>query len=151
MIHKARITKFTEQGEIDFELDGKKYHATHAQSFEEVSGLIEAGVVYPLEIEIVMDAPVDYLNPPSEGLDLIEASSDPKLGDLVCVRGRITDYLEHDVIRIDGAGSARVRLKLPQQATDYRRGSYLSATGRLTASIPSPDHDEAGLKGSIVE
>ncbi len=144
MIHPVRITAFDPAGTVTFTLAGKPMTAAHQIPAEEAEGLITAGNEYPLELELVAAGEVEYLPGPDTSYSQLP---DGKLR--VC--GRCMDYFEHDLIRLEGDLTVAVRLRLPQQSTDYRRGSWLAATGTLRAAFPSPDHDEAGLKGSIVE
>ena len=148
MIHPAKILSFDPTGDLRFELDGRAFHARHAIPADEAEGVINIGEEYPLELSITMDAPVEYLTDQRPLLEVIGCGGDC---DIVRAQGRIMDYFAQDVIRLDGIGSIAVKLHSPQLSTDYRQGSWLVAEGRLEAAMPSPDHDEAGLKGSIVE
>lgn len=148
MIYRSKILSFDAAGEVRFERGGQVFHAKHHIPSDEASGVIVEGQEYPLELTLLMDKPVEYLDKAAPALEVTGCGGDC---DIVRAQGRIMDYLEHDVIRLDGIGSIAVKLQPPQLSTDYRQGSWLSAEGRLWASMPSPDHDEAGLKGSIVE
>jgi hypothetical protein len=151
MIHRVLVTQFSPEGHIAFELGGQSFRARHMIPPDEADGVVITGRVYPLELTITASKPVEYLNGSAETLELIKRDDHAGTGDLVRARGRIMDYIAHDMIRLDGVGTVAVKLTLPQQSTDYRRGSYLEAEGHLSAAMPPPDHDEAGLKGSIVE
>lgn len=160
MIHRVRISKITPAA-IEFELGGQTCVAANAMDPGEASGVVAAGREYPLELTVIADGEVAYLAEPSgafanlgpdySGLNGSTGPTGSKGMTRVRACGRIMDYLAHDVIRLDGDVTVAVKLNLPQQATDYRRGSWLAAVGTLMATMPSPDHDEAGLKGSIVE
>lgn len=148
MIHRVRISKLTPAA-IEFVLGGKPCVAANAMDPDEASGVVAAGREYPLELTVIAEGEVAYLAEPSGAF--ANLGPGPKGMSRVRACGRIMDYLAHDVIRLDGDVTVAVKLNLPQQATDYRRGSWLAAVGTLMATMPSPDHDEAGLKGSIVE
>lgn len=158
MIHRVTISSIQPDA-IEFTLKGHPITAANHLDPAESKGVVKAGREYPLELTLVAEGEVEYLPGPdgsftlakSPNTKLPHANSHPSALSRVRACGRIMDYMAHDLIRLDGDVTVLVRLRLPQQATDYRRGSWLAAVGTLEATMPSPDHDEAGLKGSIVE
>lgn len=136
MIYPVKIQNFSADGKISFEMRGNTYRATHTIDAQEADGLIEPGATYPLLL-VINASSLDYIAENERGLETLEEHDS---GDTLRVKGRITDYLEHDIIRLDGEGSIQVRLKPPLQSTDFRRGSWLMAEGRLEAAIAPPDH-----------
>lgn len=143
MVHPVKILAFDPAGTVRFELGGKAYTASHIMERALASELLKPGAQYPLELQVASTSAVEYLPGPQE---TFERMTEAQNGDTVRACGRISDYLDHDIIRLDGDVSVAVKLCAPQQATDYRRGSWLSAQGRLVAKLPTDDHDETGLR-----
>ena len=146
MIHLVNIKAFDARA-LTFALNGVEFHAAHTMDAKEAEGVIVVGKTCPVSLRLESEIAVDYLDAPKPAIELVQSRPG---GDRVRVKGRITDYLAHNAIRLDGIGSVEVALRLPQQSTDYRRNSWLVAEGKLVASLPPDDHNEAGLKGSIV-
>lgn len=154
MIHRVKILSYDPRGALSFEHNGAVFAASHDIDAAEAEGLLIVGSSYPLEFTIESDCEVAYLAGPEDQFSRLAGAAvgaKGKVGDRVRACGRIMDYPAHDMIRLEGTTTVAVRLRLPQQSTDYRRGSWLMAEGRLTVALPPADHDEAGLKGSIVE
>ena len=143
MVHPVKILNFDPSGTVRFELGGTVYTASHTMPRQDASDLLKPGASYPLELGVLCEAEAQYLSGPDETFTRIAESGK---GDRVRACGRVSDYMDHDAIRLDGSLSVGEKLRAPQQATDYRRGSWLKAEGILSAKLPSDDHDETGLR-----
>lgn len=137
MIHQVQLTNFDSRGLIRFSIGDQEFSARHHINPEEMDDARTFGDQLPLKLIVDCDNEVEYL--PGPDASYRHKATDE--GDRMDVRGRITDYLDHDAIRLDGDLSCVVKLKLPQTASDYRRGSHLRAVGTLWAALPGPDHE----------
>ncbi len=144
MIYNVTIQAFdAQQGLLHFSMDTTDFCAATDISESEADGVLTVGETCPLEFKIIAQDQAQYLEAPEESFKKIEAR---KQGDLVCVKGIVSDYIEHDTLRLGGKYSMALQLQAPQQSTDYRQGSKISAQGTLKANLPSDDHDETGLR-----
>lgn len=139
MIHTVDITEFSQDGTIRFLFRGETLTARHQITHQDWQDAVTFGTDdLPLAFYVKMDKDVEYLGAASDDFLRVEESAS---GDQVRVEGRVADYLEHDLIRIDGSVSCGIRLKKPQLSSDYRRGSYLVAEGQLIVTLPPEDHE----------
>ncbi len=142
MVHTVSILGYvprsSQPGRLHFSLDGTSYHATCYADPQLADGLLVVGSTYPIALTVHAEGKVEYVNPGTPGLEIAEKL---ETGDRVRAVGRTWDVIDHQTIKLDSEPTVGVRLNLPQTATDYRGGSWLSATGVLCADLPPEDHD----------
>lgn len=142
MVHTVNILKYVAAGagpgSLKFELDGATYHARCDADPALADGLLVEGSSYPVALTIEAEGKVEYANPGQPALEVLQSS---EAGDKVQAVGRTWDSMDHQVIKLDAQPTVGVKLNLPQTATDYRGGSWLSATGVLCADLPPEEHD----------
>jgi hypothetical protein len=142
MVHLVDILKYRaatdKPGSITFQLDGSTYSARCYADPLLADGLLVEGQTYPVALTIEADGKVEYANPGQPTFEVVQRAED---GDTVRVVGRTWDSMDHQVIKLDANPTVGVRLSLPQTATDYRGGSWLSAVGILCADLPPEEHD----------
>jgi len=142
MVHTVEIVHYTpksdQPGRLTFKLSGNTYHAKCYADPALADGLLVEGNSYPVALTIEAEGKVEYANP-GEPAFHIEKPDDN--GDTVKATGRTWDSMDHQVIKLDAEPTVGVRLNLPQTATDYRGGSWLTAVGTLCADLPPEEHD----------
>ncbi|MCC6464695.1 MAG: hypothetical protein IT463_05085 [Planctomycetes bacterium] len=142
MVHVVKILSWQPRGsapgQLAFELDGRAFHARCDADPALATGLLVAGTLYPVALTVVADGRLDYADPGSPSLKVLKA--DPA-GDQVAVLGRTWDSLDRETIKLDAGPGVAVRLAPPQDATDFRGGSWLCGTGLLCADLPPEEHD----------
>lgn len=142
MVHTVNILKYAPAGNgpgrLQFELEGRKFNARCVADPALADGLLVEGSSYPVALIVEAEGKVEYANPGEPALEVTQAS---EAGDHVRAVGRTWDSMDHQVIKLDAQPTVGVKLNLPQTATDYRGGSWLSATGVLCADLPPEEHD----------
>lgn len=142
MVHTVKIKAYTPRadapGTLTFVLDGKTFNARCYADANLADGLLVIGTEYPVTLTVEAAGAVDYSSDPHAALEVVEARGG---GDLVRVNGRTWDSVSHDLIHLESVPSVGLKLNLPQTATDYRGGTWLSATGLLCADLPPEEHD----------
>jgi len=142
MVHTVEIVAYTPRnagpGRLTFKLNGNTYHARCYADAQLADGLLVEGQSYPVALTIEVDGSVEYASASAAELKVVKAS---ETGDYVRAIGRTWDSMGHQVIKLDADPSVGVRLNLPQTATDYRGGSWLTAQGTLCADLPPEEHD----------
>jgi hypothetical protein len=142
MVHTVDILKFVARsetaGSLTFRLDGKTLHARCNVGAADADQLLVAGASYPVALTVEAEGKAEYTNPGTPGVEVLQASEQ---GDKVRVTGRTWDSVSHQVIKLDANPSVGLKLNLPQTATDYRGGSWLTAQGILCAELPPEEHD----------
>jgi hypothetical protein len=133
-----RGTTSDETGRLTFELNGRVYHAACLADPHLADGLLVPGQMYPVTLLVQAEGSVEYVDP---GTPALEVRQEHEAGDKVSATGRTWDSVDHQLIALDSDPAVGVRLNLPQTATDYRGGSWLSATGILCADLPPDEHD----------
>jgi hypothetical protein len=142
MIHTVHITQYTprtdQPGRIAFQLDGKTYHARCYADQQLAQGVLVEGATYPLALTVHAQGKVEYA---TAGTPALEVTQPEESGDTVRAFGRTWDVVDHETVKLDAAPTVGLKLNLPQMATDFRGGSWLSAVGVLCADLPPDDHD----------
>lgn len=142
MVHTVSIRAYhpagSSPGRITFLLAGTVYNAKCYADPQLADGLLVPGTEYPIALTMEADGKVEYVDPATQKLEVIASH---ETGDRVRAVGRTWDSVGHQVIKLDANPSVGVRLNLPQTATDYRGGSWLMASGVLTADLPPEEHD----------
>jgi len=145
MVHTVQITHYQPRGtdgdkpgRLTFVLEGRTFHAACLADPHLAEGLLEPGQSYPVSLIVQAEGTVEYADPGTPALEVRDAHES---GDRVVVTGRTWDSVDHQVINLDSAPSVGLRLNLPQTATDYRGGSWLTATGILCVDLPPEEHD----------
>jgi len=142
MVHLVKILGYTpkgaQPGSLHFSLDGRAFHARCDADPQLADGLLVVGTTYPVALTVEAAGKVEYAMGPEPSLMV---SKPDARGDTVTLMGRTWDSIDHQTIKLDAAPTVGLRLNLPQTATDYRGGSWLSATGLLCADLPPEEHD----------
>ncbi len=142
MVHLVKILAYTPRGKapgrLHFELEGRTYHARCDADPALADGLLVPQTTYPVALTVEAEGKVEYAVG-TEPSCKVETADDA--GDHVAVLGRTWDSLDHQTIKLDASPTIGLRLNLPQTATDYRGGSWLSARGLLCADLPPQEHD----------
>jgi hypothetical protein len=142
MVHTVEIIAYTPRskvaGRLTFKLDGNTYHARCYAEPKLADGLLVVGTSYPVSLTLEAEGKVDYAAASAPKFEVLKKDES---GDVVRATGRTWEPVEHQVIKLDAAPTVSVRLNLPQTATDYRGGSWLTAVGTLCADLPPEDHD----------
>jgi hypothetical protein len=137
MVHVVKILGYS-TGALHFELDGRAFHARSEADPEHAAQAWQAGAMYPVSLTVAAEGKVDYADAGQPGIKVLQAQA---AGDKVALLGRTWDTIDHQTIKLDASPTVGVRLNLPQAATDFRGGSWLSVTGVLCADLPADDHD----------
>ena len=142
MVHIVEIIHYTPKsdkpGRLTFKLNGSTYNAKCYADPQLADGLLVEGNSYPVALTVEAEGKVEYANP-GEPTFHIEKSDGS--GDTIKATGRTWDSMDHQVIKLDAEPTVGVRLNLPQTASDYRGGSWLTAIGTLCADLPPEEHD----------
>lgn len=142
MVHLVSIQSYSpasdRPGRLSFLLDGRLLHARCVADPMLALGLLVPGTSYPVALTIEADGKVEYAVATEPEFVVVQAS---EAGDQVKVVGRTWDSIDHQTIKLDASPTVALKLNLPQTATDYRGGSWLSATGVLCADLPPHEHD----------
>lgn len=142
MVHIVEIVHYTPKsdnaGLLTFKLDGNTYHAKCYADPQLADGLLVEGNSYPVALTVEAQGKVEYADP-GEPTFHIEKSAET--GDTIKATGRTWDSMDHQIIKLDAKPTVGVRLNLPQTASDYRGGSWLTAIGTLCADLPPEEHD----------
>ncbi|MCL4729329.1 MAG: hypothetical protein KJ044_02680 [Planctomycetes bacterium] len=142
MVHLVKILAYTPRGKgpgrLHFALDGRTFHARCDADPHLADGLLVPGTTYPVALTVEAQGTVEYALGPEPGLAVARAD---EAGDVVTLMGRTWDSIDHQTIKLDAAPTVGLRLNPPQTATDYRGGSWLSATGVLSTALPPEEHD----------
>lgn len=142
MVHLVKILSYTPKGakpgRLHFSLEGRTLHARCDADPALADGLLVAGTTYPVALTVEAEGKVEYAQGPEPSLIVTKADD---AGDRVQLMGRTWDSIDHQTIKLDAAPTVGLRLNLPQTATDYRGGSWLSAAGLLCADLPPEEHD----------
>jgi hypothetical protein len=142
MVHTVEILHYTPRddkpGRLAFKLNGTTYNARCYADPQLADGLLVEGKSYPVALTIEADGKVEYADPGRPDFHI--ERQDPT-GDSIRATGRTWDSMDHQVIKLDAQPTVGVRLNLPQTATDYRGGSWLTAVGTLCADLPPEEHD----------
>lgn len=141
MVHLVHILSYTPRsanpGALQFQLDGRVLHARCDADPVHARDVFAPGATYPVSLTVATEGKAEYADPGQAALKVIAASDS---GDRVSVLGRTWDSIDHQTIKLDASPTVSLRLNLPQLATDFRGGSWLSATGLLCADLPADDH-----------
>jgi hypothetical protein len=142
MVHTVEIISYVPRdagpGRLTFKLDGNTYHAKCYADAALADGLLVEGQSYPIALTIEAKGSVEYTLASEPSFEVLQAD---EAGDRIKAVGRTWDSISHQVIKLDAAPSVGVQLNLPQTATDYRGGSWLTAVGTLCADLPPEEHD----------
>lgn len=142
MVHTVEIVSYTPRaakpGRIAFLLDGNTYHAKCYADPKLAEGLLVPGQSYPIALTLEAEGKVEYSNETQAVFQVIQKAEG---GDRIKATGRTWDSVGHQVIKLDASPTVGVLLTLPQTATDYRGGSWLTAVGTLCADLPPEEHD----------
>lgn len=142
MVHLVDILAYTPRGKapgrLHFRLEGRTLHARCDADPALADGLLVPGTTYPVALTVEAEGKVEYAVGSEPALKVAKPD---EAGDRVEVLGRTWDSLDHQTIKLDASPTIGLRLNLPQTATDYRGGSWLSATGVLCADLPPHEHD----------
>jgi hypothetical protein len=146
MVHTVQIKEYVPRGSGDgdspgrltFTLGDKTYHAACFADPELAKGLLDPGNTYPVTLLVHAEGTVEYADPGTPSLEVKQSREE---GDKVVVVGRTWEGVDHQVIKLDSDPGVGLRLNLPQTATDYRGGSWLSAEGTLCVDLPPEEHD----------
>lgn len=142
MVHTVKILAYTPRnagnGRLQFELFGNVYNARCIADPELADGLFVEGKHYPVTLRVESQGKVEYSDDFQTSFDIVEADES---GDTVRANGRTWQTIDHQEILLKADPSLAVTLNLPQTASDYRGGSWLTATGTLVADLPPEDHD----------
>jgi hypothetical protein len=142
MVHMVEIVSYTPRGakpgKLSFKLLGNIYRARCYADPKLADGLIVVGQSYPISLTLEAEGKVEYATASAPSFEVIQKAD---TGDRIKATGRTWDSMDHQVIKLDASPTVGVRLNLPQTATDYRGGSWLTATGVLCADLPPEDHD----------
>jgi hypothetical protein len=142
MVHTVEIVSYTPKtakpGRLSFKLNGNTYRARCYADPKLADGLLVVGQSYPISLTIEAEGKVEYAVASEPAFNVIEKAD---AGDRIKATGRTWDSMNHQVIKLDASPTVGVRLNLPQTATDYRGGSWLTAVGTLCADLPPEDHD----------
>lgn len=142
MVHLVKILAYTPKtakpGRLHFSLEGRTLHARCDADPQLADGLLVVGSTYPVALTVEAEGSVEYALGPEPSLTVTRAD---EAGDQVALMGRTWDSIDHQTIKLDASPTVGLRLNLPQTATDYRGGSWLSAKGLLCADLPPEEHD----------
>ncbi|MCA8914462.1 MAG: hypothetical protein KDB90_03550 [Planctomycetes bacterium] len=142
MVHIVEIINYVPRaakpGRIEFRINGNTYHAKCYADPELADGLFVEGTSYPVSLSVETEGRVEYANAGEPVLEVVTADA---AGDRVKAVGRTWEGVDHQMIKLDSEPSVGLKLNLPQTASDYRGGSWLSAVGLLCADLPPEDHD----------
>jgi hypothetical protein len=142
MVHIVEIVSYVPKaekpGRIEFKLSGNTYHAKCYADPQLADGLFVEGTSYPVSLTVETEGKVEYAAAGEPKFEVLKA--DPA-GDQVKAVGRTWEGVDHQMIKLDAEPSVGLKLNLPQTASDYRGGSWLSAVGLLCADLPPEDHD----------
>ena len=142
MVHTVEIVSYVPRaenpGRLTFKLDGNTYHAKCYADPQLADGLLVEGQSYPVALTIEAEGLVEYSTATEPSFEVLSALD---AGDRIRATGRTWDSMDHQVIKLDAFPTVGVRLNLPQTATDYRGGSWLTAVGTLCADLPPEEHD----------
>lgn len=142
MVHTVEIISYVPRsqsaGRLTFKLDGNTYHAKCYADAALADGLLVPGQSYPIALTIEAEGRVEYAVATEPSFEVLKAA---EAGDRIKAVGRTWDSISHQVIKLDASPSVGVQLNLPQTATDYRGGSWLTAVGTLCADLPPEEHD----------
>lgn len=142
MVHTVEIVHYSPRndkpGRIRFVLNGNTYNARCYADPKLAEGLLVEGQSYPISLTVEAQGKVEYANPGEPDFHIVTTDEQ---GDTVKATGRTWDSMDHQVIKLDAHPTIGVLLNLPQTATDYRGGSWLTAVGVLCADLPPEEHD----------
>ena len=143
MVHTVKILAYTPRtesmvGRLKFDLFGNTYNARCVADPELANGLFVEGKHYPVTLRLESQGKVEYSDDYATSFEVTTAND---AGDTVRANGRTWQTIEHQEILLKADPSIGVTLNLPQTASDYRGGSWLTAVGTLVADLPPEDHD----------
>ena len=142
MVHTVEILGYRPRtdrpGALEFKLNATTYHAKCYADPQLANGLIVVGEHYPVSVFVEADDTAEYGAADDSSLELLEQREE---GDIVRAKGRTWDSISHDTVLLNSTPAVALKVKLPQQATDFRGGSSLVATGILCVDLPPEDHD----------